>query len=382
MDFDLSDEQRLLKDSVERLLADRYDFEARKRYAREPEGFSRAMWATYAEQGLLAVPFAEEEGGIGGGSVETLIVMEAFGHALALEPYLATVVLGGGLLRHAGSAEQRAALLPGVIAGETRLAFAQSERQARYDLNDVGVAARRDGEGWVLEGEKSLVLNGDSADTLVVSARTGGGRREREGIGLFLVEASAPGLSRRGYPTQDGGRAAEVSLSSVRVAADAVLGDPAGALPVIERVVDEAIAALCAEATGAMARMHALTTEYMKQRKQFGVAIGSFQALQHRAVDMYVALEQARSMSFLATMMAADEDATERTRSIAAAKVQIGRSARIVGQGAVQLHGGVGMTTEYAVGHYFKRATMIDTLFGDADHHLARVAQMGGLIAA
>jgi alkylation response protein AidB-like acyl-CoA dehydrogenase len=244
------------------------------------------------------------------------------------------------------------------------------------------VQARREGDGWVIEGEKSLVLNGDSAHALIVSARTGGGRREREGIGLFRVEASAPGLSRRGYPTQDGGRAAEVSLSSVRVGADAVLGDPGGALPVIERVTDEAIAALCAEATGAMARMHGLTTDYMKERKQFGVTIGSFQALQHRAVDMYVALEQARSMTFLATMMAADEDATERARSIAAAKVQIGRSAKIVGQGAIQLHGGVGMTMEYAVGHYFKRVTMIDTLFGDADHHLGRVAAMGGLIAA
>jgi pimeloyl-CoA dehydrogenase small subunit len=382
VDFDLSDEQRLLKESVERLLADRYDFEARKRYAKEPDGFSPAMWNTYAEQGLLAVPFAEEDGGIGGGTVETLIVMEAFGHALALEPYLATVVLGGGLIRHAASPAQRADWLPGLIGGETRLAFAHAERQARYDLADVGVQARREGDGWVIEGEKSLVLNGDSAHALIVSARTGGGRREREGIGLFRVEASAPGLSRRGYPTQDGGRAAEVSLSSVRVGAGAVLGDPGGALPMIERVTDEAIAALCAEATGAMARMHGLTTDYMKERKQFGVTIGSFQALQHRAVDMYVALEQARSMTFLATMMAADEDATERARSIAAAKVQIGRSAKIVGQGAIQLHGGVGMTMEYAVGHYFKRVTMIDTLFGDADHHLGRVAAMGGLIAA
>ncbi len=382
MDFDLSDEQRLLKESVERLLADRYDFEARQRYARESGGSSPAMWATFAEQGLLAVPFAEEDGGIGGGALETMIVMEAFGQALVLEPYLATVVLGGGLLRHAGDAAQRAALLPGVIGGETRLAFAHAERRARYDLADVGVQARREGDAYVLEGEKSLVLNGDTADTLIVSARTAGGRREREGIGLFLVEASAPGLSRRGYPTQDGGRAAEVSLSSVRVGADAVLGDPAGALPVIERVVDEAIAALCAEAVGAMDRMHALTTQYMKERKQFGVAIGSFQALQHHAVDMYVELEQARSMSFLATMMVDEANAEERARSIAAAKVQIGRSGRTVGQGAIQLHGGVGMTMEYAVGHYFKRVTMIDTLFGDADHHLARVAALGGLIAA
>ncbi|AWN55697.1 acyl-CoA dehydrogenase family protein [Methylobacterium sp. 17Sr1-1] len=382
MDFDLSEEQRLLKDSVERLLADRYDFESRKRYGKEPEGFAKAMWAAYAEQGLLAVPFSEEDGGIGGGPVETMIVMEAFGGALALEPYLATVVLAGGVLRHAATPEQRAEWLPGLIAGETRYALAHAERQARYDLHDVGVTARRDGDAWVLEGEKSLVLHGDSADRLIVSARTAGSRRDRDGIGLFLVEANAEGVSRRGYPTQDGMRAAEISLSSVRVGVDAVIGDPAGALPVIERVTDEAIAALCAEAVGAMDRMHRLTVEYLKTRKQFGVTIGSFQVLQHRAAEMFIALEQARSMAFLATMMAGEDDADERTRAIAGAKVQIGRSGRIVGQGAVQLHGGVGVTMEYSVGHYFKRVTMIDQLFGDADHHLGRVARMGGLIAA
>ncbi|WP_298960699.1 acyl-CoA dehydrogenase family protein [uncultured Methylobacterium sp.] len=382
MDFDLSEEQSLLKDSVERLLADRYDFEARKRHGKHPEGFSPEMWRSYAEQGLLAVPFSEEEGGIGGGTVETMIVMEAFGGALVLEPYLSTVVLAGGLLRHAASAEQRAEWLPGLIGGETRYAFAHGERQARYDLHDVGVQARRDGEGWVLEGEKALVLHGDSADRLIVSARTAGGRRDRDGIGLFLVEAGAEGVSRRGYPTQDGQRAAEVSLSSVRVGPEAVIGAPEGALPAIERVTDEAIAALCAEAVGAMDRMHRLTVEYLKTRKQFGVAIGSFQVLQHRAADMFIALEQARSMSFLATMMAEADDPAERSRAVSGAKVQIGRSGRVVGQGAVQLHGGVGMTMEYSVGHYFKRVTMIDQLFGDADHHLARVARMGSLLAA
>ena len=382
MDFDLSEEQSLLKDSVERLLADRYDFEARKRHGRGPHGYAREMWQAYAEQGLLAVPFAEEDGGIGGGPVETMIVMEAFGGALVLEPYLATVVLAGGLIRHAASAEQRAAWLPGLIGGETTYAFAHAERQARYDLADVGVSARRDGEGWILEGEKSLVLHGDSAERLIVSARTAGSRRDANGLGLFVVEANAPGVSRRGYPTQDGQRAAEVSLSSVRVGPDDVLGTPEGALPAIERVVDEAIAALCAEAVGAMDRMHRLTVEYLKTRKQFGTHIGAFQVLQHRAADMFIALEQARSMAFLATMMAGEEDARERTRAISGAKVQIGRSGRIVGQGAVQLHGGVGVTMEYSVGHYFKRVTMIDALFGDADHHLARVARLGGLIAA
>jgi pimeloyl-CoA dehydrogenase small subunit len=382
MDFDFSDEQRLLKDSIERLMGDRYAFEKRAEYRRSPEGFSRDMWARYAELGLLALPFAEEEGGIGGGPVETMIVMEAFGRALALEPYFATVVLGGGFLRHAASPEQRAEWVPQIAGGELRLAFAQNERQSRYDLHDVATTARRDGSTFVLDGAKGLVLHGDSADRLVVTARTAGSRRDRRGIGVFVVDAGAPGVSRRGYPTQDGQRAAEITFDGVRVGPEAVLGDPEDALPMIERVVDEAIAALCAEAVGAMESMHVQTVEYLKTRKQFGVPIGSFQALQHRSVDMFVALEQARSMSLFATMMSGDDNAEERRKAVSAAKVQIGRSGRSVGQGAIQLHGGIGMTMEFKVGHYFKRTTMIDQIFGDADTHLARLAESGGLIAA
>ncbi|HEX2553825.1 MAG TPA: acyl-CoA dehydrogenase family protein [Microvirga sp.] len=382
MDFDLSEEQRLLKDSVDRLLADRYDFEARKRYRGTEEGFSREIWAQYAELGLLALPFAEEHGGFGGGPVETMIVMESLGRALALEPYLATIVLGGGLIRRGASDEQKAALVPDIAAGERLLAFAHTERQSRYDLHDVATTARRDGAAFVLNGEKSVVLHGDGADAILITARVAGGRRDRGGIGLFLVDARDPGVSRRGYPTQDGQRAAEVSLSDVRVGPEGVIGSAEDALPLVERVVDEAIAALAAEAVGCMAEMHALTVEYLKTRKQFGTTIGSFQVLQHKAVDMFVALEQARSMAMFGTMMAADEDETERRRAAAATKVQIGRSAKIVGQNAIQLHGGVGMTMEFKVGHYFKRATMIDQLFGDADHHLERLGALGGLMAA
>ncbi len=382
MDFDLTEEQRLLKDSVDRLMADRYDFEARKRHGREPEGWSREMWGAYAELGLLAIPFAEEHGGFGGGPVETMIVMEAFGRSLALEPYLSTVVLGGGLIRNGGSEAQAAEHLPLVASGERLLAFAHTERQSRYDLFDVATTARRDGDAFVLDGHKSVVLHGDAADRILVTARTAGARRDRAGIGLFLVDAAAPGVSRRGYPTQDGTRAAEITLEGVRVAPEGVIGSPEDALPLVERAVDETMAALCAEAVGCMDEMLKLTVDYMKTRKQFGVAIGSFQALQHRSVDMFVELEQSRSMAMLAAMMAREPDALERARSVAAAKVQIGRSGRAVGQGAVQLHGGVGVTMEYKVGHLFKRATMIDTLFGDADHHLARLADAGGLIAA
>jgi pimeloyl-CoA dehydrogenase small subunit len=380
MDFELSDEQRLLKESVERLLADRYQFEQRRTYLASAPGFSLDLWRQYSELGLLGLPFAERFGGFGGGAVETMIVAEAFGRALTLEPFLATVVLGGGLLRHGGSEEQCAALLPKIAEGRLVLAFAHSERQARYDLFDVATSARREGSAFMLNGAKSLVLYGEQADTLLVSARSAGDRRDQEGITVFLVDAAAPGVSRRGYQTVDGQRGAEIVFNNVRVDADAVVGKVDAGLGLIERVVDEAIAALCAEAVGAMAAMHEATIDYLKTRRQFGVPIGSFQVLQHRSVDMLVALEQARSMALLATMMAEDPNPAERHRSIAAAKVQIGRSGRLVGQQAIQLHGGIGMTMEYKVGHYFKRVTAIDLAFGDADHHLAEVGRLGGLI--
>ncbi len=377
MDFDLTDEQRLLKDSVERLIADQYAFEQRKKYLAEPIGWSTAAWNQYAELGLLGLPFEEKLGGFGGGAIETMIVMEAFGRGLVLEPYFATVILGGGLLRRAGSDALRAALVPQIVAGKLKLAFAHIERQSRYDLADVATTAHKDGDSYVLDGAKSVVLHGDCADKVLVTARVSGNRRDRDGVGLFLVDADAAGVTRRGYPTQDGLRAAEFSLIGVRVPADAVLGD--NALPAIEHVVDEAIAALCAEAVGTMQAMHETTLEYLKTRQQFGRPIGSFQVLQHRSVDMLVALEQARSMAMFAAVTAADDNATERRRAIAAAKVQIGRSGKHIGQEAIQLHGGIGMTMEYKVGHYFKRMTMIDMLFGDADVHLQTLAKLGGL---
>ncbi len=379
MDFDLNEEQRLLADNVARLMKDRYGFESRKTYQGTPSGFSEDLWRQYAELGLLGVPFAEEDGGFGGGAVETMLIMEAFGRALALEPYLAAVVLAGGLVKRAASAEQRAALIPQIAAGDLRLAFAHSERQSGWDLFDVGASARKDGAGYTLNGEKGLVQHGDSAHKLIVSARSAGGRRERGGVGLFLVDASASGLARRGYATQDGQRAAEITLTDVRVEMHDVIGDPEGAAPAIERVVEEAIAALCAEAVGTMSEALEITVEYLKTRKQFGVAIGSFQALQHRAADMVVALEQARSMMMLATMTVGDDDARQRAKAISAAKAQIGRSARFIGQQATQLHGGIAMTYEYKLGHLFKRMTMIDMTFGDMDAHLRRLSEADSL---
>ena len=374
MDFDLTEDQRLLKESVDRLIADQYSFAQRKGYATEAPGWSAKMWAQFAEMGLLGLPFEETLGGFGGGPVETMIVMETFGRGLVLEPFFATIILGGGLLRRAGSAALQGALIPQVTAGKLKLAFAHVERQSRYNLADVTTTAKRQGSAYVLDGAKSVVLHGDCADKIFVTARISGERRDRDGVGLFLVDASSPGVTRRGYPTQDGLRAAEIVLVGVR--ADAVSEN---AMPAIEHVIDEANAALSAEAVGTMQIMHDTTLDYMKTRKQFGRAIGSFQVLQHRSVDMLVALEGARSMAMFAAVMASEENPIERRKSISAAKVQIGRSGKHVGQEAIQLHGGIGMTQEYSVGHFFKRMTMIEQQYGTADDHLAILARLGGL---
>jgi pimeloyl-CoA dehydrogenase small subunit len=386
MDFDLSDDQRQIKDSVDRFLADAYNDTKQKAAAqKEPGGYSKKNWAQFAELGLTAIPFEEAHGGLGAGFVETMLIMEAIGRNSAIDPYFSTIVLGGGCLRHAGSDAQKAALIPEVIAGTRTLALAHQERQSRYDLADVQTRARSDGSGgYIIDGEKLCVLGGDSADTIVVVARTSGGRRDRSGIGLFLVGGTAAGVTRKGYPTQDGFRAADVTLKDVKVGPEDVLvGSKRGdGLEILERVVDEGIAALCAEAVGAMGAVHELTVDYLKTRKQFGVPIGSFQVLQHKSVDMFTCLEQGRSMAYYATMMASEPDAAERRKAMSAAKVQIGRSAKFVGETATQLHGGIGMTMEYKSGHYFKRLTMIDLAFGDASHHLRKLAAAGGLITA
>ncbi|MBO0904570.1 acyl-CoA dehydrogenase family protein [Jiella sonneratiae] len=379
MDFDLSEEQRLIKDSVTRLLRTEYGFEAREKHRAEAAGFSEKLWASFAELGLLAIPFDEADGGLGAGPVETMIVMEAFGRALVVEPYLASVVMAGAALRHAGSPEQRAEWLPGIVDGSSRLAFAFAERGTRYDLSQIAMRATPEDDGFRLSGEKTLVLHGDTATGFVVAARTAGEAGEAEGLGLFLVPADAEGLSRRGFPTQDGMRAAELSFADVRVPKEAVLGEPGAAAATIARIEAEAIAALCAEAVGSMERMVELTVAYIKERKQFGVPIAAFQVLQHKAAEMYIALEQARSMAIFAAMNAAESDEGARRTAMAAAKVQIGRSGRFIAQTAVQLHGGVGVTMEYEIAHHFKRQAMIDLSFGDADHHQQIVAAEGGL---
>jgi alkylation response protein AidB-like acyl-CoA dehydrogenase len=366
MDFDFTDDQRLLRETVARFVADRYGFEDRNRMLAMPGGRDPAVWTEMAELGLLGIPFAEADGGFGGGGTETMILMEEFGRGLVIEPYLSTIVLAGGILNDAASADQRAARIERIITGTHRMAVAFAEpRAARYAVDARHTVA----EGDRLTGEKIAVLGGDQADELIVSARIDGG------TALFLVDAAAPGVSIRGEAGYDGSRVADIRLENVP--GERITGNGAAHLA---RAIEAANAALCAEAVGAMADALDLTTDYLKTRKQFGVPIASFQVLQHRAVDMLMQLELARSMAILAAI-SLDQPAAVRTTNIAAAKVQIARSVRFVGQQAVQLHGGIGITSEYKIGHIFKRLTAIETLFGDVDHHLDTLSDAGGLAA-
>ncbi|MDP6567134.1 MAG: acyl-CoA dehydrogenase family protein [Alphaproteobacteria bacterium] len=376
MDFSLSEEQQLLKDSVQRFVREEYELESRRKLVASDAGYSEEHWAMMAELGWLAVALPEEYGGIGGGPVETMVLMEEFGRGLVVEPYLASIVLGGNFLMAGGGNELKTELLPKLAAGELKLAFGYAERQSRFDLNDVETKAEKNGGGYVLNGQKGVVYHAACADKIIVSARTSGGSREAGGITLFLVDNNADGLSRRDYPTVDGLRASELELSGVAVGADAVLGEVDNGAALMETVVGHGIASLCAEAVGCMDVLQETTNEYLKTRVQFGVPLSKFQVLQHRMVDMFMECEQARSMCYMVTLKLDDEDPVERAKAVSAAKVQIGNSGRYVGQQSVQLHGGMGMTDELHVGHYFKRLTMIDTMFGNKDHHLKRYADM------
>jgi alkylation response protein AidB-like acyl-CoA dehydrogenase len=372
MDFRLTEEQLALQETLRRFIGKHYGFERRRSLAHTPLGHSAEAWAQYAELGLLGLPYPEEFGGFGGSGVDIMAVMELVGNGLLLEPYVSTVVLCGGLLRDAATHPMKQALLPQIAAGKLQIALAAYEAAGRYDLAHVAATAVHDADGWRLTGCKSVVLDAPSADYFLVSARSSGNRTDAEGISLFLVRRDAPGVTLQGYSTQSGGRAGDLHLQNVRVDDDAVIGVPAGALPVIERAVDQAIAALCAEAMGIVTALNEATLNYLKTRKQFGTAIGSFQALQHRMVDMFIAAEQTRSMTIIAAIQATSEEPLARRRAISGAKAYIGEAARFVGQQAVQLHGAMGVVDELNVSHYFKRLTMIDMTFGDADHHLAR----------
>ena len=384
MNFDYSDEQQQLADSVRRYLANEYDFEKRKAILNSASGSSDAVWAAFAEMGLTAIGLPEADGGFGGGAVDLMAVMEACGEALVVEPLLDNVGLAGRLVARAGSAAQRAALLPGLIDGSIRLAFAGSEPGGRYSLAPVGTSARAAGDGWVLSGEKCVVIGASSASRLIVSARTSGlagspgGSGDAQGTSLFIVDPKAAGVTLNPSRTVDGLRTADVTFSNVALGHDALLGEAGAALPQIEEAVDFATALQCADAIGAMKSANEATLDYMKQRKQFGVPIASFQVLQHRMVEMYICTEQARSMAILAAAKVdSSTDPVERQRAVSAAKIKVADAARQVSQESVQLHGGMGMTEELKVSHTFRRLTMIAQRFGDADHHLERYAALG-----
>jgi alkylation response protein AidB-like acyl-CoA dehydrogenase len=371
MDFDLTEEQRLLADTVNGLLDKRYDANTRLKLIDSDLGWSRELWHQYAELGLLGLTFDEQYGGAGMGPGELAIVMESFGRSLVLEPLLASVALGGALVAEAGTPDQKQEILPKVAGGELLLAFGYAEPASRWSFTDIATTAKPDGDAWTLTGEKIAVLGGDSADTLVVSARTD------DGIGLFLVDGND--VARAPYAMQDGLRGADILLTDTPAT---LLGGSTDQLATIDTVIDRASAALCAEAVGAMARMLTMTVEYLKTRVQFGQPIAVFQALQFRSADMYVSLEQARSMTLLARLALSGDDPAERRRLVQAAKIQIDLAGRHISQEAIQLHGGIGMTMEYPVGHYAKRVTVISKTFADLDHLIAQVGNGEGLVHA
>jgi alkylation response protein AidB-like acyl-CoA dehydrogenase len=370
VDFRYSEEQLALQDTLQRFISRDYDFEHRRALARSALGFSAEAWARYAELGLLALPFPEEFGGLGGTGVDVMAVMEQVGQGLLLEPYVSTVVLCGGLIRDAASESLKRSILPRVAAGQLQMALAAYEASGRYDLAHVACAAVEAGGGWTLSGRKAVVLDAPSADYFLVSARSAGRVGDPEGISLFLVSRDAPGVTTVPYPTQSGGRAADLQLTNA--SAEALIAVPGRALGIIERAVDCAIAALCAEALGIVTALNQATLDYLKTRKQFGVAIGAFQALQHRMAEMIIAAEQTRSMAIIAAVHVDVDDVAKRRRAISGAKAYVGQAGRFVGQQAVQLHGAMGVVDDLIVSHYFKRLTMIDMSLGDADFHLAR----------
>jgi alkylation response protein AidB-like acyl-CoA dehydrogenase len=373
LDLELSEEQQLLQDSANRFIEREYDFADRRKAANSEEGFRRSAWKTFADLGWLAVGLPEDQGGFGSAR-ETAVLMEAMGRGLVVEPYLATVVMAGKTVALAGSEAQKDELLGAVISGDMLMSLAHGELKSRYTISHVETRAEATGDGWVLNGHKGLVLSGDTADRLIVSARTSGTTQDEDGISLFIVDPKADGVTVRGYPTNDGGRAAEIKLENVK--AIAILGDEGKAYPVLEEVMDRAAAAICAESLGLMAVLNDMTTEYAKTREQFGQAIGKFQILQHRMVDMFVALEESRSLTAVYMADVDSSDRNERRYAVSAMKVQCDKAGRSVGQEAVQLHGGIAMTDDYSASHYFKRLSVIARLFGDSDWHLDRFADL------
>jgi alkylation response protein AidB-like acyl-CoA dehydrogenase len=374
MDLTPSDEQRLLRESADRFVSETYTADHRRKIASEPLGFSAGLWKQFAELGWLALPIAEAHGGLGGGAIEIGILMEAFGRGLVSEPYLSTVVIGAALIGECGTEAQKHALLPKVADGSLVLAFAHSERQARFDLSDVKTTATKTSDGWRLDGRKTAVLDGNAANQIIVSARVSDGAGK---LGLFLVPRGTRGLALRDFPRLGGGRACNLELNGVQLPADALLGDGGDALPAIEAVIDRAMTALGAEAVGIMQTLLDQTLEYTKIRKQFGRPLSANQVIKHRLADMAMQCDEARSMALRAALMA-DAEPVVRSRAASGAKAKIGKCARFVAEQSVQLHGAMGVTEELDIGSYFKRLLAFDTLFGGSAHHYRRYAALSG----
>jgi len=371
MDFNFTEEQNMVRDGLSRLIREDYDYDTRRDVINSDSGWRPQFWSQLAELGMLAAPFSEEDGGFGGGAVETMLVMEEFGKGLVVEPYVPSVVCAGGFLRDGANAAQKEEYLSALIGGEKIFAFAYAEPKGRYDLAYLETNAKKDGGDYVLNGHKAVVVGAPWATHFIVTARTGGDVADASGISIFIVARDADGVTMRDYGTVDGKRASEVYFENVKLSADALIGEADNGLPLIEKIVDEATVAICAEAYGAMKTAQEMTVEYSRQRKQFGVAIGSFQVLQHRMVDMYVEYEQSVSMTYMATIRLSEEEKA-RKLAVSAAKARVGQAARFVGQAAIQTHGGMGMTDEMAIGSYFKRLSIFEGEFGNVDHHLKR----------
>ncbi len=376
MDFTISEEQAMLRDSVARLIDDNYDFDQRQRHAASEQGFDTASWQQFGELGWTAVPFSEDDGGLGGGAEEVMLMMEQFGRGLIVEPYLASIIMAGGVLRRLANDSQKQRFMHGLLDASQIGALAFVEPQSRYCNHNVACSLTPSDDGYLLSGNKAFVISGGGADFLIVSARSSGEQTDRDGISLLVVDAAAAGITTKSYPTVDGLRAAEITFSQVPVSGDAILGELGKGYVALAQVIDEATLAVCGEAVGIMETLNLKTLDYTKNRQQFGVPIASFQALQHRMVDMFTSYELTKSLLLWAVMAQASGSPSERSAAISAIKHQVGTAGRKLGQEAVQLHGGMGVTWELDVAHYFKRLTAIDTLFGNADFHLARYTEL------
>ena len=371
MNFELSDEQKMMQQSVERFVQANYDLNTRISLSSDNLGYSNDYWKSMAELGWLGLPFDESDGGFGGNQIDVLVIMEQFGKGLVLEPYLASVVMGGGALKKGGTESLKKEILPGLVDGTKQLSFAYAEQQSRFDLEDVITSARKEKDTFILNGQKSMVQNAETADHIVIAARTSGGQIDENGITLFLVDANSEGLSMDNFPTVDGLRASEITLKNVSVNADRVVGNVDEGFEILQSVANDAILALSAEAVGAMEVLYKDTVEYTQQREQFDHPMSEFQVLQHRMVDMFMEYEQCKSMLYRATMESV-QDPKAAQRTIHGLKHLIGKSGLFVGENAVQLHGGMGVTEELRIGHFFKRLLVIDSMFGNADHHLQK----------